>query len=245
MIFLQVIGCLSKIISFHSWVRSEVLHSAERPTGKHHWMPVNWQVTQDGYEARWLWSQWSLIPPSWNHVEWTYVSMDKNHEAVRKVNDFHHHSTANINCLPFLQRPAPSQAISLCERFGSKQRPLEPKQMNALKAPRPIRDARRDVDGTGLMGLGWLGPPKFIGFFCLIHKLHWIFGCFFIKPRLVELFTKIQSIQYWWNMWTKSDLVGGKERGKPCVQFFTIIDGIHHGEPRRHSPSGEICWPEI
>lgn len=26
--------------------------------------------------------------------------------------------------------------MSLCERFGSKQRPLEPKQMNALKARR-------------------------------------------------------------------------------------------------------------
>ena len=123
---------------------------------------------------------------------------------------FHHHSTANINSLPFLQHPAPSQAMSLCERFGSKQRPLEPKQMNALKVLRPIRDARRE----GLDGTGWA--------FCLIHEPHWIFGC--LNPDLWN-WTKIQSIQYWWNMWTKSDLVGGKERGKPCVQFSRRLMG--------------------
>ena len=49
-IFPQVIG----------FFFSEVLDSAERPTGKHHWMPVNWHVTQDGGggdQLRYLWSQ--------------------------------------------------------------------------------------------------------------------------------------------------------------------------------------------
>ena len=87
-----------------------------------------------------------------------------------------------------------------------------------------MRDARdwMGLDGTGLMGLGWLGPPKFTGYFCLIHEPHWIFGC--LNPDLWN-WTKIQSIQYWWNMWTKSDLVGGKERGKPCVQFSRRLMG--------------------
>ena len=102
---------------------------------------------------------------------------------------FHHHSTANINSLPFLQHPAPSQAMSLCERFGSKQRPLEPKQMNALKVLRPIRDARREgLDGTGWE---WVDGSGMAG----ASQIHWIFlfdtrtslDFWLFKPRLVEL----------------------------------------------------------
>jgi hypothetical protein len=87
--------------------------------------------------------------------------------------------------------------------------------MNALKAPRPIRDARRDVDGTGLMGLGWLGPPKFIGFFCLIHKLHWIFGCFLLNPDL-------------WNCLPKSSQSSIGETCERKVTLLVVKNGVNH-----------------